>query len=212
MMEQNDLWLEERRLWDAGKTVICGADEAGAGPLAGPVYAAAVILPPELIIAGLNDSKKLTEKKRDMLFDEIIEKATSYAVISIDVQEIDEIDILNARMKAMDQAIKALAVTPDMALIDGNRDHGSRCAIEMPHELLVKGDGRSANIAAASILAKVSRDRYMNDLAKEYPVYGFEKHKGYGTKAHYAALDAYGPSPVHRKSFLKKWEMKRNEC
>ena len=211
-MEQNDLWLEERRLWNEGKTVICGADEAGAGPLAGPVYAAAVILPDELVIEGLNDSKKLTEKKREMLFDQIIEKAISYAIISIDAQEIDEIDILNARMKAMDEAIKALTVVPDMALIDGNRDHGSRYAIEISHELLIKGDGRSANIAAASILAKVSRDRYMNALAKEYPVYGFEKHKGYGTKAHYAALDAYGPSPVHRKSFLKKWEMKRNEC
>ena len=211
-MEQNDLWLEERRLWNEGKTVICGADEAGAGPLAGPVYAAAVILPDELVIEGLNDSKKLTEKKREMLFDQIIEKAISYAIISIDAQEIDEIDILNARMKAMDESIKALTVVPDMALIDGNRDHGSRYAIEISHELLIKGDGRSANIAAASILAKVSRDRYMNALAKEYPVYGFEKHKGYGTKAHYAALDAYGPSPVHRKSFLKKWEMKRNEC
>ena len=211
-MEQNDLWLEERRLWNEGKTVICGADEAGAGPLAGPVYAAAVILPDELVIEGLNDSKKLTEKKREILFDQIIEKAISYAIISIDAQEIDEIDILNARMKAMDEAIKALTVVPDMALIDGNRDHGSRYAIEISHELLIKGDGRSANIAAASILAKVSRDRYMNALAKEYPVYGFEKHKGYGTKAHYAALDAYGPSPVHRKSFLKKWEMKRNEC
>lgn len=210
-MEQNDLWLEERRLWSAGNAVICGADEAGAGPLAGPVYAAAVILPPELMLAGLNDSKKLTEKKRDTLFDEIIKKATAYAVIAIDAQEIDEIDILNARMKAMDEAIKALAVTPDIALIDGNRDHGSRYAIEAPHELLVKGDGRSANIAAASILAKVSRDRYMNELAKEYPVYGFEKHKGYGTKAHYAALDTFGPSPVHRRTFLKKWEMKRNE-
>lgn len=210
-MEHLDLWQEERRLWRAGCQNICGADEAGAGPLAGPVYAAAVILPRELVIPGLNDSKKLTAKRRDALYDEIIEKAEAYAIVSVDAAEIDEIDILNARMKAMDEAIGALNIASDMALIDGNRDHGSRYAISCPHELLIQGDGRSANIAAASILAKVSRDRFMESLALTYPEYGFEKHKGYGTKAHYAALDTYGPAPIHRKTFLKKWEAQRGE-
>ena len=210
-MESIDLWVEEHRLWDAGFKTVCGADEAGAGPLAGPVYAAAVILPRDLHIEGLNDSKKLTEKKRDLIFDEIIEKAEAYSIVSIGVEEIDAIDILNARMKAMDLAIKQLSITPDMALIDGNRDHGSCCAIEAPHELLIKGDGRSANIAAASILAKVSRDREMIRLAADYPAYHFEKHKGYGTKVHYAALDACGPCPIHRRTFLKKWEARRGK-
>ena len=210
-MADRDLWVEERQLRGEGYAVLCGADEAGAGPLAGPVYAAAVILPPELCIAGLDDSKKLTAKKRDLLFDEIRRQAVAWAVSAVSVAEIDEIDILNARMLAMDRAIAQLAVRPDLALIDGNRDHGSRCAIHAPHRLLVHGDSRSANIAAASILAKVSRDRYMEQLAQQYPAYGFEKHKGYGTKAHYAALDAWGPSPVHRRSFLKKWEAQRHE-
>ena len=205
-METLDLWVEERRLRDTGICRICGVDEAGAGPLAGPVYAAAVILPMGIEIEGLNDSKKLTEKKREALFDRIIDAALDYAIVSVSAEEIDEIDILNARMKAMDEAIKQLSPAPDLALIDGNRDHGSRYAVECPHELLIKGDGRSANIAAASILAKVSRDRLMTELSKEYPEYGFAKHKGYGTKAHYAALDAFGPSPIHRKTFLKKWE------
>ena len=206
-----DLWAEERRLWQTGCGTICGADEAGAGPLAGPVYAAAVILPREAELPGLNDSKKLSPKQRDRLSDAILETAVCWAVTSVSAAEIDEIDILNARIRAMDTAIKALAVQPDMALIDGNRDHGSRCAIENPHALLIHGDGRSASIAAASILAKVSRDRYMGTLAAQYPQYGFEKHKGYGTKAHYAALDQYGPSPEHRRSFLKKWEAQRRE-
>ena len=206
-----DLWAEERRLWQTGCGTICGADEAGAGPLAGPVYAAAVILPREAELPGLNDSKKLSPKQRDRLYDAILETAVCWAVTSVSAAEIDEIDILNARIRAMDTAIKALAVQPDMALIDGNRDHGSRCAIENPHALLIHGDGRSASIAAASILAKVSRDRYMGTLAAQYPQYGFEKHKGYGTKAHYAALDQYGPSPEHRRSFLKKWEAQRRE-
>ena len=210
-MMVNDLWTEEQRLWDGGFRVICGADEAGAGPLAGPVYAAAVILPPHADLPGLNDSKKLTAKKRDLLFDEICSAAHCYAIVSVSAEEIDEIDILNARIKAMDSAIKALEIRPDMALIDGNRDHGKRCVIEAPHELLIKGDGRSANIAAASILAKVSRDRHMEELAQQYPEYGFEKHKGYGTRAHYQALDQYGPCPVHRRSFLKKWERGRHE-
>ena len=210
-MERSDLWLEERRLWAAGYETICGADEAGAGPVAGPVYAAAVILPRVTVITGLNDSKKLTAKRRLALFGEIVERAVAYAVVSVSAQEIDEIDILNARVKAMDAAIAALDVRPDLALIDGNRDHGSRCAITVPHELLVHGDGRSANIAAASILAKVSRDRHMEQLAEIYPQYGFEKHCGYGTKAHYAALDRWGPCPAHRKTFLKKWEARRGE-
>ena len=210
-MTDRDLWVEERQLRGEGYAVLCGADEAGAGPLAGPVYAAAVILPPELCIAGLDDSKKLTAKKRDLLFDEIRRQAVAWAVSAVSAAEIDEIDILNARMLAMDRAIAQLAVRPDLALIDGNRDHGSRCAIHAPHRLLVHGDSHSANIAAASILAKVSRDRYMEQLAQQYPAYGFEKHKGYGTKAHYAALDAWGPSPVHRRSFLKKWEAQRHE-
>lgn len=210
-MTHNDLWAEERRLWAAGYRVVCGTDEAGAGPLAGPVYAAAVILPPEAEFPGLNDSKQLTAKKRDSLFDEICAKALAYAVASVSAEEIDRIDILNARIKAMDAAVKSLAIIPDMALVDGNRDHGKQCRIESPHMLLVRGDSRSANIAAASILAKVSRDRYMERLAKDYPVYGFEKHKGYGTKLHYQALDVYGPSPVHRKTFLKKWEARRHE-
>ena len=204
-----DLWAEERRLWQTGCGTVCGADEAGAGPLAGPVYAAAVILPREAELPGLNDSKKLSPKQRDRLYDAILETAVCWAVTSVSAAEIDEIDILNARIRAMDTAIKALAVQPDMALIDGNRDHGSRCAMTAPHRLIVKGDSRSASIAAASILAKVSRDRYMEALDRQYPQYGFSQHKGYGTKLHYQMLDTYGPSPVHRKSFLKKWEAKR---
>ncbi len=210
-MEPLDLWMEERSLWQAGCETVCGADEAGAGPLAGPVYAAAVILPRELCIPGLNDSKQLTAKKRDALYDEITGQALAYAVVAVSAAEIDEIDILNARIKAMDEAIARLSLRPDMALIDGNRDHGKTYSITCPHRLLVKGDGRSANIAAASVLAKVSRDRYMEGLAERYPAYGFEKHKGYGTKAHYQALDACGPCPEHRKTFLKKWEARRHE-
>lgn len=199
-----DLWAEERRLWQTGCGTICGADEAGAGPLAGPVYAAAVILPREAELPGLNDSKKLSPKQRDRLYDAILETAVCWAVTSVSAAEIDEIDILNARIRAMDTAIKALAVQPDMALIDGNRDHGSRCAIENPHALLIHGDGRSASIAAASILAKVSRDRYMEEMARRYPEYEFERHKGYPTRRHYELLRKYGPCPIHRRTFLKK--------
>ena len=211
-MTQPDLWMQERRLWAAGCRMICGTDEAGAGPLAGPVYAAAVILPPEAEIPGLRDSKQLTGKRREALFEKICAVALAYAITSVSAEEIDRIDILNARIKAMDLAVRGLKPAPDMALVDGNRDHGSQCRIEGPHELLVRGDSRSANIAAASILAKVSRDHYMERLARDYPVYGFEKHKGYGTKLHYQALDRYGPSPAHRKTFLKKWEARRHEC
>lgn len=210
-MTQADLWKEERRLWAMGYRIVCGVDEAGAGPLAGPVYAAAVILPPELEIVGLNDSKQVTAKMRNALFYEIQAKAVAYAVTFVDVGEIDKYDILNARIKAMDDAINALMPEPDMALVDGNRDHGSRVSITAPHLLLVGGDGRSANVAAASILAKVSRDRYMEALAKRDPRYKFDRNKGYGTKAHYEALDKYGASPFHRKSFLKKWRARRGE-
>lgn len=202
-----DLWTYERAQWQQGKTAVCGVDEAGAGPLAGPVYAAAVILPPETEIPGLNDSKKLTEKKREALFPIITEMALAYSIARVEAAEIDEIDILNARMKAMQLAIDGLSLQPDMALIDGNRDHGSLCAITTPHITIIKGDGLSASIAAASILAKVSRDRYAaGQMHEAFPQYGFDQHKGYGTKLHYAMLDQYGPCEAHRVTFLKKWK------
>ena len=204
------LWDYEREQWNHGLQTVCGVDEAGAGPLAGPVYAAAVILPRELEISGLNDSKKLTEKKREALFDVIVEQAEAYCIARVEAAEIDEMDILNARMLAMQRAINGLSVRPDIALIDGNRDHGSRYAIETPHMTIIKGDGKSASIAAASILAKVARDRYVSgELQDRYPQYQFAKHKGYGTKLHYQMLDQYGPCPQHRVTFLKKWEEKR---
>ena len=204
------LWDYEREQWNHGIQTVCGVDEAGAGPLAGPVYAAAVILPRELEIPGLNDSKKLTEKKREALFDVITAQAVAYSIARVEAAEIDEMDILNARMLAMQRAIHGLSEKPDMALIDGNRDHGSRYAIETPHITIVKGDGNSASIAAASILAKVARDRYMSgELSEQYPSYQFAKHKGYGTKLHYEMLDQYGPCPQHRVTFLRKWEAKR---
>lgn len=205
-----DLWTYEREQWNQGIQTVCGVDEAGAGPLAGPVYAAAVILPRELDIPGLNDSKKLTEKKRETLFDIITAQAVSYSIQRVEAAEIDEIDILNARMKAMQLAIDGLSIKPDIALIDGNRDHGSRFAVTAPHITIVGGDGKSASIAAASILAKVSRDRYVStELDGQYPQYQFAKHKGYGTKLHYEMLDRYGPCPQHRRTFLKKWEQRK---
>ena len=205
-----DLWTYEREQWNQGIQTVCGVDEAGAGPLAGPVYAAAVILPRELDIPGLNDSKKLTEKKRETLFDIITAQAVSYSIQRVEAAEIDEIDILNARMKAMQLAIDGLSLRPYMALIDGNRDHGSRFAVTAPHVTIVGGDGKSASIAAASILAKVSRDRYVStELNAQYPQYQFAKHKGYGTKLHYEMLDQYGPCPAHRVTFLKKWEARK---
>lgn len=205
-----DLWTFERQQWALGFETVCGVDEAGAGPLAGPVYAAAVILPRDVEIPGLNDSKKLTEKKREALFDRIIARAAAYSVARVEAAEIDEMDILNARMKAMQTAIDGLPRPPDLCLIDGNRDHGSRVSITAPHLCLVGGDGKSASIAAASILAKVSRDRYVSgELDAAYPQYRFAKHKGYGTKLHYAMLDTYGPCPAHRITFLKKWEQRR---
>lgn len=200
------LWEIEESCWERGYTLICGADEAGAGPLAGPVYAGAVILPRHLELRWLNDSKQVTPKRRDILFEEIQAQAIAWAVASVDEKTIDEINILNARMLAMERAMKALTVQPDYALIDGNRDGG----ITYPHETVIKGDGRSASIAAASILAKVSRDRYMEEMAKQYPEYQFDKHKGYPTKLHYQLLDQYGPSPIHRQSFLKKWREKHH--
>ncbi len=201
-------WELEQEAAAAGYTAVCGVDEAGAGPLAGPVYAAAVILPFGLELPYLNDSKQVTPKRRDRLFDLIREQAVAWSIASVSAEEIDEIDILNARMKAMQLAIDGLTPAADFALIDGNRDHGSRCAIITAHETVVKGDNRSPSIAAASILAKVSRDRYMEELADTYPQYRFEQHKGYPTKLHYEMLDQFGPSPVHRKTFLAKWEAK----
>lgn len=198
-----DLWEYEQRAMQEGHTLVCGCDEAGAGPLAGPVYAAAVILPFGVEIPGLNDSKKLTEKKREALFPIIQETAVTWAVASVDAEEIDNTDILSARMKAMQMAIDALEKKPDFALIDGNRDKGRSAAITTPHTCVIKGDSLSASIAAASILAKVSRDRWMIEAAKEYPQYRFEKHKGYGTKLHYELLREHGPSPIHRRTFLK---------
>ena len=202
-MAELDVWAYEREAMEQGYKLICGCDEAGAGPLAGPVYAAAVILPFGIEIPGLNDSKKLTEKKREALVPVIQEKALAYSIAWVDAQEIDATDILSARMKAMQLAIDALDRKADFALIDGNRDKGKAAAISTSHRCIVKGDSLSASIAAASILAKVSRDHFMLEQAKQYPEYHFEKHKGYGTKLHYEMLRTYGPSPIHRKSFLK---------
>lgn len=195
-----DLWELEHDLHAQGVGTICGVDEAGRGPLAGPVCAAACILPVGLNIEGLNDSKKLTEKRRDALYDVIAEQAVTYGIAFATVEEIEDLNILGATMLAMNRAIAQLSVTPDLALIDGNRTKG----IECPAQAVVHGDAKCASIAAASILAKVTRDRYMLDMAKQYPEYGFEKHKGYGTKAHYAAIREHGASPIHRPSFLKK--------
>lgn len=196
-----NMWEVESLYREKGYLAVCGADEAGAGPLAGPVYAAAVLLPFGLDLPGVDDSKKLTEKKREELFPVIQQAAISWAVTSISPQEIDATDILKARLKAMDLAISQLDPPADFALIDGNRDKG----ITLPHATVVKGDSRSLNIAAASILAKVSRDRHMLELDAIYPQYGFARHKGYPTKAHYEAIRRYGPSPVHRVTFLKKF-------
>ena len=195
-----ELWELESEIYAEGFSLICGVDEAGRGPLAGPVYAAAVILPRDTVIEGLNDSKKLTEKKREALFDVITERALTYGIASASVEEIEELNILNATFLAMNRAIEKLDPVPELALIDGNRNTG----IALPSRCVVKGDSRCADIAAASILAKVSRDRYMLTLAEKYPQYHFEQHKGYGTKLHYEALREYGPSPEHRSSFLRR--------
>lgn len=190
----------EKLAIEKGFKTICGIDEAGRGPLAGPVYAAAVILPIDLEIDGLNDSKKLTEKKREALFDVICEKAISYSIGIATEEEIDEINILNATFLAMRRAVDGLSVKPDYALIDGNQHPG----LSIADETVIKGDGKSMSIAAASILAKVSRDRFMLQIAEKYPEYCFEKHKGYGTKFHYEMIEKYGVAPIHRRSFLKK--------
>lgn len=190
----------ENGLRGKGYRLIAGVDEAGRGPLAGPVYAAAVILPEDAIIKGINDSKKLTEKRRGELFEEITEKAVAYNICAIDEKRIDEINILNATFEAMNGAVNGLSVKPDYVIIDGNRIRG----MEIAHETVVKGDAKSISIAAASILAKVSRDRFITEMAKRYPEYGFEQHKGYGTKAHTEAILKYGPCVIHRRTFLRK--------
>lgn len=197
-------WDYERAAAKQGRLAVCGCDEAGVGPLAGRVYAAAVILPDGLELPWLNDSKRVTERRREILFDQIQEQAVSWAVAWVEPEEIDRIDILNSRMKAMQAAIDSLKQKADFALIDGNRDHGSQCAITLEHQLVIKGDSLSYSIAAASILAKVSRDRYMVEMAALYPQYEFEHHKGYPTKRHYALLREFSPCPIHRRSFLKK--------
>lgn len=195
-----DLWGLENAVHGEGYGVVCGVDEAGRGPLAGPVCAAAVILPRGLVIEGLNDSKKLTEKRRESLYGEITSSAEAYGIAFASVEEIEELNILGATYLAMNRAIAALGREIDLALIDGNRNAG----IEYPSRTVVKGDSLCASIAAASVLAKVTRDRYMTELDERYPGYGFAKHKGYGTKAHYAAIRELGASPVHRPSFLRK--------
>ena len=200
-MSEITMWEIENGLYSQQVQVICGVDEAGRGPLAGPVCAAAVILPRDLQIPGLTDSKKLTDKKRRELFPVIQEQAVAFGIGLASEQEIDEINILQATFLAMQRALDQLCVRPDLALIDGNgeKDFG------IPVKTVVKGDSLSANIAAASILAKVTRDDILIQLSEQYPEYGFEIHKGYGTKAHYAALAEHGPSAVHRRSFLKKF-------
>ena len=198
----NDLWNYEHAAFEEGYRLVCGVDEAGRGPLAGPVCAAAVILPPDLEIEGLNDSKKLTDKRRRALYDIITEQALAYGIAFASEQEIDEINILQATFLAMRRAVDQLKQQPELALVDGNRapDFGA-----VPVKTIIKGDSLSANIAAASVLAKVTRDRFMEEQDALYPQYGFAVHKGYGTQAHYAALREYGACPIHRRTFLKKF-------
>jgi ribonuclease HII len=200
-MNNVNMWEIENGLYSDEIRMICGVDEAGRGPLAGPVCAAAVILPPNMEISGLTDSKKLTDKKRRELYPVIMEQALAYGIGFASEQEIDEINILQATFLAMQRALDQLSVKPDLALIDGNRkkDFG------VPVQTVVKGDSLSANIAAASVLAKVTRDNLMLEMSATYPAYGFDIHKGYGTKAHYEALRQFGPAPVHRMTFLKKF-------
>lgn len=199
-------WLKyENQAKSQGYSFVCGVDEAGRGPLAGPVYAAAVILPDGVIPEGVNDSKKLSEKKREALFDIITEEALDYSIAYATAEEIDDINILQATFLAMKRAIDGLKTKADYAMIDGNR----MPPLDIPGETIVKGDANSASIAAASILAKVSRDRFMLKMAEKYPRYQFEKHKGYGTKLHYQMLNEYGPSEIHRQTFLKSWYNKK---
>ena len=196
-----DLWRYERESLEQGHALVCSCDEAGAGPLAGPVYAAAVILPLGVEIEGLNDSKKLTEKKREALFDEIIEKALAYKIVFVGPEIIDRDNILNATMGGMKQAVEELDIVPNLVLVDGNR---TPAGLMIPAQPVVKGDATSASIGAASVLAKVSRDRYMLELDRQYPQYQLAKHKGYPTKLHYALIAQYGIQPFYRRSFLKK--------
>lgn len=200
-----ELYDFENEIKSSGYNILCGVDEAGRGPLAGPVFAAAVILPDGIYIDGLNDSKKITEKKREKLFDVIKENAVAYCIASVDEKEIDRINILQATFLAMNKAVDGLQIKPDIALVDGNQNPH----LKVPCQTVIKGDAKCASIAAASILAKVSRDRFMLEKAKEYPQYCFEKHKGYGTKLHYEKLIEYGVSPIHRQSFLKKFYDKK---
>lgn len=200
MAERPDLWQLESDLHAQGYGTLCGVDEAGAGPLAGRVYAAAVILPQGWDHPHLNDSKRVTPRRRDLLYEAITQEALAWSVAWAEPEEIDAINILQARMLAMERAIQGLSIPPDLALIDGNRSAG----ITAPNQTVVGGDGKSASIAAASILAKVSRDRYMVEMDGVYPQYGFAQHKGYPTKLHYQRLRQYGPCPIHRRSFLKK--------
>lgn len=200
MKAEIDLWELENELYDSGISTLCGVDEAGRGPLAGPVCAAAVMLPRGIVIDGLNDSKKLSEKRREQLYGEITAKAMHWSVAFASVEEIEELNILGATYLAMNRAIAGLGVVPELALIDGNRAAG----VEYKTRCVVGGDGKCADIAAASIIAKVTRDWLMYQLDRQYPGYGFAKHKGYGTAAHYAAIRELGASPVHRPSFLRK--------
>ena len=200
LKRQEEMWLFEKEINEQGYELVCGIDEAGRGPLAGPVYAACVILSKGCVINGINDSKKLSEKKREQLFDEIIEKAVAYNIASVDEKIIDEINILNATHLAMNNALEGMKVKPDFALIDGN----SIKNMKTPHQTIVKGDAKSISIAAASILAKVARDRYITEISEKYPEYEFAKHKGYGTKLHTDLLKKYGPCEIHRRTFLTK--------
>lgn len=195
-----DWLLYENEKYQQGFKVVCGIDEAGRGPLAGPVYAAAVILKKGQTIEGVNDSKKLSEKKREALYNKIIDECLAYAIGVADEKEIDEINILQATFLAMKRAVDGLSIKPDCALVDGNQIPPLDCSVST----IIKGDSKSESIAAASILAKVARDRYMLEMAQKYPQYCFEKHKGYGTKLHYEMIEKYGICDIHRKSFLKK--------
>ena len=200
MAERPDLWQLESDLHAQGYGTLCGVDEAGAGPLAGRVYAAAVILPQGWDHPYLNDSKRVTPRRRDLLYEAITQEALAWSVAWAEPEEIDAINILQARMLAMERAIQGLSIPPDLALIDGNRSQD----ITAPNQTVVKGDSKSASIASASILAKVCRDRHMMEMDRQYPQYGFAQHKGYPTKLHYERLRQYGPCPIHRKTFLKK--------
>lgn len=195
-----DWMLYENEALASGYDIVCGVDEAGRGPLAGPVYAAAVVLKKGQTIEGVNDSKKLSEKKREELFDKIVSECSAFSVGTASEREIDEINILQATFLAMKRAVNSLSIKPDIALVDGNQTPPLDCAVKT----VIKGDAKSESIAAASIIAKVSRDRYMKEMAAKYPEYQFEKHKGYGTKLHYEMIEKYGTCEIHRKSFLKK--------